>query len=121
MSRCPVLSGANGKLTEDRLGETSAAVRERVAAARAVRRERFAGTRLMCNAGRGRSEAREYCGLDGAGKSLQCAAMTRLRIRARAFHRSLKLSRTIADLEGTPDIQTQHLAEAIQYRPRRQV
>jgi magnesium chelatase family protein len=49
------------------------------------------------------------------------AAMTRLGMSARAFRRILKLVRTIADLEGVPDIETHHLAEAIQYRPRRQV
>ena len=116
-----VLSGANDKLTDDRLGEPSAAIRERVEAARAFRRARFAGTTLMCNADMGPSEVREFCDLDSAGKSLLRAAMTQLSMSARAFHRILKLSRTIADLEGTPDIQTQHLAEAIQYRPRRQM
>jgi len=75
----------------------------------------------MCNADMGPSEVREFCDLDSAGKSLLRAAMTQLSMSARAFHRILKLSRTIADLEGTPDIQTQHLAEAIQYRPRRQM
>ena len=109
------------KLTDDRLGEPSAAIRERVEAARALQRQRFAGTKLMCNADMGPSEVREFCGLDSAGKSLLRAAMTQLSMSARAFHRILKLSRTIADLEGTPDIQTQHLAEAIQYRPRRQM
>ena len=59
--------------------------------------------------------------LDDAGKSLLRAAMTQLGMRARAFHRILKLARTIADLEGGTDIQTHHLAEAIQYRPRRQL
>jgi magnesium chelatase family protein len=66
-------------------------------------------------------EVREYCPLDDAGKSLLRAAMTQLGMSARAFHRILKLARTIADLEGVADIQTHHLAEAIQYRPRRQL
>ena len=63
----------------------------------------------------------EFCQLDSAGKSLLRAAITQLGMSARAFHRILKLSRTIADSEGSADIQTQHLAEAIQYRPRRQM
>ena len=58
--------------------------------------------------------------LDGAGKSLLRAAMQQLHMSARAYHRILKLARTIADLAGSDDIQTVHLAEAIQYRLRRQ-
>jgi len=77
----------------------------------------------------GPAEVREYCRLDDSGKSLPLAsrpaglraAMTQLGMSARAFHGILKLARTIADLEGVPDIQTHHLAEAIQYRPRRQL
>lgn len=55
------------------------------------------------------------------GRSLVRAAMQQLQLSARAFHRILKLARTIADLEGTPDIATQHLAEAIQYRLRKEI
>ena len=108
------------KLTDDRLGEPSANIRERVERAREVQRRRFEGTALSCNADMGPSEVREYCRLDDAGRSLVRAAMQQLQMSARAFHRILKLARTIADLEGVPDIQTHHLAEAIQYRPRRQ-
>ncbi|MBC7260628.1 MAG: magnesium chelatase, partial [Chloroflexi bacterium] len=75
---------------------------------------------LLCNADMGPAEVREYCRLDEAGKSLLRAAMSQLGMSARAFHRILKLARTIADLEGTAQIKTHHLAEAIQYRPRRQ-
>ena len=109
------------KLADDRLGEPSAAIRGRVEAARAIQRQRFAGTTLACNADMGPAEVREFCRLDDAGKSLLRAAMTQLGMSARAFHRILKLSRTIADLEGSADIKTYHLAEAIQYRPRRQI
>ena len=69
----------------------------------------------------GPAEVREFCGLDDAGKSLLRAAMSQLGMSARAFHRILKLARTIADLAGASNIQTHHLAEAIQYRPRRQL
>ena len=86
-----------------------------------IQRERFVGTKLMCNAVMGPSEVRGFYGLDGAGGAMLREAMTQLSMSARAFHRILKLSRTIADLEGTPDIQTQHLAEDTQYRPRRQM
>ena len=108
------------KLTDDRLGEPSAAIRERVEAARERQRQRFAGTRLTCNADMGPAEVREYCRIDDAGRSLLRVAMTQLSMSARAFHRILKLARTIADLAGSEVIETHHLAEAIQYRPRRQ-
>ncbi|MFN8475568.1 MAG: hypothetical protein U0822_25525 [Anaerolineae bacterium] len=63
---------------------------------------------------------REYCQLDAAGKALVKAAMTQLQLSARAFHRILKLARTIADLDGSDTIKTDNLAEALQYRPRRE-
>ena len=108
------------KLSDERLGEPSASIRGRVEQARAVQRQRFAGTRLTCNADMGPAEVREVCVVDGTGKALLRAAMEQLRMSARAYHRILKLARTIADLAGAKDIQTHHLAEAIQYRPRRQ-
>ena len=107
------------KLSDDRLGEPSAAIRQRVEAARAIQQARFQGKGLTCNADMGVAEVREFCGVDGAGRGLLRAAMTQLGMSARSYHRILKLSRTIADLEGVSDIQTHHLAEAIQYRPRR--
>jgi len=67
----------------------------------------------------GMAKVREFCGVDGAGRSLLRAAMTQPGVSARSYHRILKLSRTIADLEGAKDIAANHLAEAIQYRPRR--
>ena len=69
----------------------------------------------------GPAEIREYCVLDDAGKGLLRVAMQQLHLTARAYHRILKLARTIADLAGGERIETPHLAEAIQYRPRRQV
>ena len=107
------------KLTDDRRGEPSAAVRDRVERAREVQRRRFADTPLTCNAEMGPVEVREFCRLDDAGRSLVRAAMQQLQMSARAFHRILKLARTIADLAGSERIETAHLAEAIQYRPRR--
>ncbi len=107
------------KLADDRLGEPSAVIRRRVEAARERQRRRFAGTNLTCNADMGPAEVREYCRVDETGRSLLKAAMRQLAMSARAFHRILKLARTIADLEGSERIETHHLAEAIQYRPRR--
>ena len=107
------------KLTADRLGEHSEAIRARVEAAREVQRKRFADTPLSCNADMGPTEVRQICQLDEEGRALVKAAMQQLQMSARAFHRILKLARTIADLAGSEDIETPHLAEAIQYRPRR--
>ncbi len=107
------------KLTDDRLGEPSEAIRERVEQAREVQRERFADTSLSSNADMGPGEVREICQLDEAGRGLVRAAMQQLQMSARAFHRILKLARTIADLAESEKIETAHLAEAIQYRPRR--
>jgi len=117
------------KLTDERLGERSASIRARIERARETQTRRFAGARggasgtlpLLCNADMGPAEVREHCRLDDAGKSLLRAAMMQLGMSARAFHRILKLARTIADLDGADTIQTPHLAEAIQYRPRRQL
>jgi len=114
------------KLSDERLGEPSAAIRGRVEAARERQRARFAGLEthsgpaLQCNADMGPAEVRQFCEVDAAGKSLLKAAMQQLGMSARAYHRILKLARTIADLAGGEGIETAHLAEAIQYRPRRQ-
>jgi magnesium chelatase family protein len=82
---------------------------------------RFGETPLSCNADMGPTEVRAVCQLDDTGRSLVRAAMQQLQMSARAFHRILKLARTIADLAGSKKIDTPHLAEAIQYRPRRAV
>ena len=109
------------KLSDDRLGEPSAAIRERVEAARERQRRRFGGQGgLLANADMGPAQVREFCAVDEAGANLLRAAMRQLHMSARAYHRILKLARTIADLAGSEEIQTAHLAEAIQYRPRRQ-
>jgi magnesium chelatase family protein len=112
------------KLSSDRLAEPSAAVRARVERAREAQRKRFASAdahnSLKCNADMGPAEVRQYCTIDATGKALLRAAMQQLHMSARAYHRILKLARTISDLAGSEQIETAHLAEAIQYRPRRQ-
>ena len=67
----------------------------------------------------GPGEVRQFCELDDAGKALIRQAMSQLQLSARAYHRVLKLARTIADLDQEEDIANQYLAEALQYRPRR--
>ncbi|GAB4556952.1 MAG: YifB family Mg chelatase-like AAA ATPase [Anaerolineae bacterium] len=106
------------KLADDRRGEPSSAIRRRVEAARQRQRERLASRGLQCNADMTPAEIREFCRLDQAGRALISTAMRQLQLSARAYHRILKLARTIADLAGSEEIQTHHLAEAIQYRPR---
>ena len=106
------------KLADDRTGEPAEAVRERVEKARSLQRQRFEGTDLTSNADMGPGEIRKYCALDDPSRALVRQAMTQLQLTARAFHRVLKLSRTIADLAGEPEIASAHVAEALQYRPR---
>jgi magnesium chelatase family protein len=106
------------KLSSDRLGEPSAAIRGRVCAARERQRQRLQGTPLLSNADMGPAELRQYCPLDAGCQSLMKAAVRQLNLSARGYHRVLKLARTIADLAGDEQIGPAHLAEAIQYRPR---
>ena len=106
------------KLSDDRVGEGSEKVRTRVEKARQVQRERFKGTRLASNADATPVEVREFCQVEPSAQGLLRTAMKQLSLSARAFHRILKLARTIADLEDAPIIKAHHLAEAIQYRPR---
>lgn len=106
------------KLADQRLGERSAAIQARVQAARQRQRERFKGTRLVCNAEMGPGEVRECCRVDPAAQALLKAAVQQLHLSARGYHRVLKLARTIADLAGARDIAAAHIAEAVHYRPR---
>ena len=106
------------KLSSDRLGESSATIRARVQAARQMQNDRFAGTDVVCNADMRIAEVRKFCKLDETGDNLIRAAMSQLNLSARGYHRILKLARTIADLARSDNIQTPHLAEALQYRPK---
>ncbi len=106
------------KLTDERLGEESEKVQARVTTTRTRQQERFQGTRLTCNAEMTPNEVREYCQVEESAQGLLKAAMQQLNLSARAFHRILKLARTIADMEESDIISANHLAEAIQYRPR---
>lgn len=104
------------ELSAERTSERSADMRERVIIARKVQQARYAGKKIHCNAQMGSKELREICRIDATGKALLEKAMDRLGLSARAYDRILKVGRTIADMAGSPDIRTEHLAEAIQYR-----
>jgi magnesium chelatase family protein len=106
------------KLSGDRVGESSETIQTRVQAARDIQNKRFAngqGTDIVCNADMRVGQIRQFCRLQDEGQSLMRAAMTQLNLSVRAYHRILKLARTIADLAGSEEIQSVHLAEALQY------
>jgi len=104
------------RLVERNQAEHSAAVRERVTAAREIQRARFARSRSCTNARMSAADLRRHASLDPACQRLLAAASIRLGLSARGFTRIVKMARTIADLEGSAMIQSPHLAEAIQYR-----
>ena len=96
--------------------ESSEAIRKRVTAARAIQAQRFARTKIHANAQMGSRHIKKYCKIDDDSAALLESAIDKLGLSARAYNRILKIARTIADLEGLPDIQSSHIAEAIQYR-----
>jgi magnesium chelatase family protein len=108
------------KLADNRMGESSEDVRARVEAARAVQRKRFKGSSTACNAEMNTAGVRQFCSMEESAQALLKTAMKQLYLSARAFHRILKLARSIADLENNEIIRTNHLAEALQYRARTQ-
>ncbi len=104
------------QLSNTKRGESSAAILKRVIAARRIQEERFAGLTIHCNAQMSSREIYSFCDLAKDARSFLEDVSNRLSLSARAFHRIIKISRTIADLEGTEDISIEHLSEAIQYR-----
>jgi magnesium chelatase family protein len=105
------------ELSSDKRTDDSNSIRERVLRAREIQAERFNGKEnLYCNAQMESQMVQEICIITDAGKNLLKRAMQKLNLSARAYDRIIKVSRTIADLANSPDIKTEHLAEAIQFR-----
>jgi magnesium chelatase family protein len=108
---------AYGDLVAESGDESSAAIRARVDRARAVQRARFQGQRgVHANAHMTARDLRRHCRLSAPVESVLRQAVTRLGLSARAYHRVLKIARTIADLAGAVELTTAHVSEAIQYR-----
>ena len=103
-------------LRRRREAEPSAAIKERVDAARNVQHRRFGEISGMCNAKMGPTELRYHCVIDDESAKLMKDAFEVFGLTARSYDRILKVARTIADLDGSKDIQVDHIAEAIQYR-----
>lgn len=114
------------KLSGNKLGETSETIRQRVQNARDIQIKRYSSIRnsniessnIVSNADMRVGDIRQFCQLQAEGQSLMRSAMSQMHLSARAYHRILKLARTIADLAGSEEIQSPHLAEALQYRPK---
>ena len=105
-------------MMEEEPGENSNQTRRNVEQAREVQQERFREQGFLCNSEMGPADVWKSCPLDESARALLQTATQRLNLSARAFHRILKVSRTIADLDGAKGIGVSHLAEALQYRSR---
>lgn len=104
------------RIADDTVEETSAAIRERVEAARAVQRARYEGEGILCNARLDSRSISRHCVMTDQARSMLMKATDAMHLSNRAFTRILKVSRTIADLAGKDTIELDHVAEAVQYR-----
>ena len=106
-----------GKLTGKYQSESSSIIQKRVQKARDMQLKRFRGLKITSNAEMNNKQLKQFCNLDEQSILLLKQAIAKLNLSARAFHRVIKIARTIADLEGSEKIKSNHVAEALQYRP----
>ena len=105
------------KLTSQFKTESSSTIQKRVQRARDIQLKRFKGLKITSNAEMNNKQLKQFCNLDDQSILLLKQAISKLNLSARAFHRVIKIARTIADLEGSLKIKSNHVAEALQYRP----
>jgi magnesium chelatase family protein len=103
-------------LSDESFGEKSEVIRSRIMQARKIQLARFKDEGIFANSQMSNKLARRYCKLDDASRDLLKIAITELGFSARCYDKILRVSRTIADLEGKPNICADHVSEAIQYR-----
>ncbi|MCF8110391.1 MAG: YifB family Mg chelatase-like AAA ATPase [Desulfobacteraceae bacterium] len=104
------------ELAGEKPAESSADIRRRVVSARRIQEKRFERTRINTNAAMKNRHIKKYCALDGESGDILGKAAERLGLSARACHRILKIARTIADMDGAPEIRPPHILEAVGYR-----
>lgn len=109
------------EMSKESYGEKSKTVRERVLKAREIQLSRFANDNILNNHEMSVRHIKKHCSLDEATEKMMKNAVSSMGFSTRTYHRLLKISRTIADLENSQNIKPQHLAEALQYRPREEV
>lgn len=105
-----------GEILSEREEESSKEVRQRVERARSIQKERFQGEKILVNGEMKARHIKKFCGVEGETKKFLEVSLKKLSLSARAYHRVLKVARTIADLEEREKIEVPHVAEAIQYR-----
>jgi len=106
------------KLADDKLAESSAEIKNRVQQARQIQGQRFKDLDIVTNSEMTSRQTREFCAIDEKTVELLRQAVNQLGLSARSYFRILKLGRTIADLAGQEKIKLEHVAEALQYRPK---
>ena len=105
------------KLTKEIKAESSKSIQQRAQKARNIQQKRFKALKITSNAEMTSRQMKQFCNLDNQSVLLLKQAIAKLNLSARSFHKVVKIARTIADLEGSPKIKSNHVAEALQYRP----